>query len=248
MKIENKDFWEREDIIHTQDKSVGNTSNYEAYLFEKTKNYFDNLNITVKNAKIFGCGTGREINGILRFMPIDKILATDISENMISKGKKNLITWNLEDKVTMKVADTITFKAEENSFELVTFMNNMLNYINDKQNRTTIFKNTFSILKPNGVMIGVVHNQVGTLQKTIYFFLRRILKPFLKDEPGNRITGFHGFEVGGYYFTKRDLYKQLLDNGFKDIEIKSLSEYYKEINLEYNRFKGYNNLIFFATK
>lgn len=248
MKIENKDFWEREDIIHSQDKTVGDTSNYEAYLYEKTKSYFTNLNVSIKKAKIFGCGTGREINGILKYLSINSILATDISENMIKKGNENIISWNLHDKVKLEVADATIFTAKDNSYELVTLMNCMLTYVKDRKDRYTIFKTAHDILLPKGVLIGAVHNQVGTPQKTIYFLLRRILKPFLKNEPGNRITGFYGFDVGGYYFTKKDLHKHLSDNGFENIEIKSLSEYYKEINIKYNRLKGYNNLIFFATK
>jgi ubiquinone/menaquinone biosynthesis C-methylase UbiE len=248
MKIENKDFCEREDIIYTQDKSVKNTSNYEAYLYEKASSYFKKRNVLVVNAKIFGCGTGREIYGILNYISIDKILATDISENMIVKGKKNIVAWNLEDKVTMQVADAITFEAEKNSFELVTFMNNMLNYIQNKKDRKTVLKNAFFMLKPNGVLLGVVHNQVGTPQKTIYFFLRNLIKPFLKNEPGNRITGFKGYYFMGYYFKQNELIQLLSEIGFKTIEVKSLSDYYKEINLDYNRLKGYNNLMIFATK
>lgn len=248
MKIENKDFWEREDIIQTQDKSAANTSNYEAYLYEKTNNYFKKLNLKIKKAKVFGCGTGREINGILKYLKIDSILATDISENMIKKGSENIIFWNLQDKVILEVADATKYTAKESSFELVTLMNCMLTYVKDKKDRYTIFKTSYDILISKGVLIGAVHNQVGTPQKTVYFFLRRILKPFLRDEPGNRITGFYGFDVGGYYFTKKDLHKHLSDNGFTNIEIKSLEEYSKENNLKYNRLKGYNNLIFFATK
>lgn len=248
MKIENKDFWEREDIIHSQDKTVGDTSNYEAYLYEKVKSYFSNLNVSIKKAKIFGCGTGREINGILKYLSIDSILATDISENMIKKGQENITSWNLQDKVRLEVADAITFKANDYSFELITFMNNMLNYVKDKNDRMTILKKSFSMLQKNGVLIGVVHNQVGTPQKTIYFFLRNLLGPLLKNEPGNRTTGFKGYYFMGYYFKKNELKKTLKEIGFENIEIKSLAEYCKEINIEYNRLKGYNNLIFFAVK
>ena len=248
MKIENKDFWEREDVIHSQDKSVGNTSNYEAYLYEKVKDYFNKINGSIKNAKLFGCGTGREIKGILNYLYIDAILATDISENMIKRGVENLKTWNLQNKVVLKVADATTFSAKADSYQLVTLMNCMLTYVKDRKDRYAIFNTAHSILVPNGVLIGVVHNQVGTPHKTIYFLLRRLFKPFLKNEPGNRVTGFYGFDVGGYYFTKNDLQQHLSDAGFKNIEIKSLAEYSKEINIKYNRLKGYNNLLFFATK
>lgn len=248
MKIENKEFWEREDVIHSQNKTVVNTSNYEAYLYEKAKNYFSTINISVKFAKIFGCGTGREINGILKYVPIEAILATDISENMIKKGRENVMSWNLQDKVKLEVADASKFTAKANSFELVTIMNCMLTYIQDRKDRYTIFKTAHDILSPKGVLIGVVHNQVGTPQKTIYFFLRNLFKPFLKNEPGNRITGFKGYYFMGYYFKEEELKNTLLEIGFENVEVKSLSEYYKEIDLKYNRLKGYNNLLFFATK
>lgn len=248
MKIENKDFWEREDIIQTQDKSVTSTSNYEAYLYEKAHRYFQKRKQEVKHAKIFGCGTAREIFGILKYISIDHITATDIAENMIKKAALNLKEWNLEKKVTLEISDAVKFKAQESSFELVTFMNCILNYVKDRSDRYIIFKTAHDILTPKGVVIGVVHNQVGTPQKTIYFLLRRILKPFLKDEPGNRITGFNGFQFGAYYFTKKDLGKHLSAAGFENIAIKSLSEYSRDNNLKYTRMKGYNNLIFFATK
>ena len=248
MKIENKEFWEREDIIYSQDKTVADTSNYEAYLYEKASNYFSKKNIKVTYAKVFGVGTGREIHGILKYISIDKILATDISVNMIKKGIENIKNWNLQTKVTMQVSDATTFVAPKESFELVTLMNCMLTYVKDKKDRYKIFKTTYDILQPDGVLIGAVHNQVGTPQKTTYFLLKKILKPFLKNEVGSRVTGFNGFDVRGYYFSEKDLYNHLHDNGFKNIEIKSLSQYYKEVNIKYNRLKGYNNLIFFATK
>ncbi len=248
MKVENKDFWEREDVIQSQDKSIQNTSGYEKYLYEKARDYFSTVKIEINKAKVFGCGTGREINGILHTLNVGKIVATDIAENMISKAKIHMQNWGYQDKVTLKVCDATQFSDDKESYELVTLMSCMLTYVNKKEDRYTIFKTAHNILKPNGCLIGVVHNQIGTPQKTAFFMLRRLLKPFLKDEVGNRTAGFYGCDVPGYYFSRTDLHNHLADNGFKNIEIKSLSEYYKEINFKYNRLKGYNNLLFFATK
>jgi len=248
MKIENKEFWEQEAIILSQDKSVEETSNYEGYLYEKAKKYFSSIGLVVKKAKIFGCGTGREINGLLKTIAIVSVLGTDISENMIKKGQENIKAWGYQDKVTLNVVDASEFKGETNSFQLVTFMNCILTYVKEKEKRAAIFNTAYSILEPNGCVIGALHNQVGTPQKTFYFFLRRVFKIFLKTEVGNRITGFNGYDFVGYYYTKKGLYQQLEASGFKNIEIKSLSEFYKEEQIPYNRLKGYNNLIFFATK
>jgi SAM-dependent methyltransferase len=248
MKIENKDFWEREDVIHSQDKHMNSTSDYELYLYKKAQQYFSKMKITVNKAKSFGCGTGRELNGIIATLSPEKILATDIAENMIRKAKVNVKEWGLQDRVTLGIADATKYADLSESYDLVTLMSCTLTYISKKADRYAVFKTSYDILKPKGCLIGVVHNQVGTPQKTAYFLLRRLLKPFLKNEVGNRTAGFYGFDVPGYYFSKKDLLEHLQDNGFKNIEIKSLSELYKETNKKYNRLKGYNNLVFFATK
>ena len=248
MKIENKEFWEREDVIYSQDKTVENTANYEAYLYEKAVAYFQAQQISIHQAKVFGCGTAREVKGLLGFMDIQKIYATDISENMIAKGRENIQRWGFSDKVTLGVQDAVTYTAPEATYELVTLMSCILTFVATQKERYTLFQMVHRILKPNGCLLGVVHNQVGTPQKTFYFWLRRLFKPLLRNEVGNRNTGFYGFNVKGYYFSKAGLYDHLKDNGFKNIEIKSLSELYKEMGIPYNRLKGYNNLIFFATK
>lgn len=248
MKIENKNFWEREDVIYSQDKHMTSTLDYEIYLYEKAKDYFSKMNITVKKTKAFGCGTGRELHGIIDTFAPEKILATDIAENMIKKAEINIREWGYDDRVTLGLADATKYTDNNDSYELVTLMSCTLTYISKKADRYAVFKTAHNILKPDGCLIGVVHNQVGTPQKTAYFLLRRLLKPFLKNEVGNRTAGFYGFDVPGYYFSKKDLFIHLKDNGFKNIEIKSLSEIYKEKNQKYNRLKGYNNLVFFATK
>jgi ubiquinone/menaquinone biosynthesis C-methylase UbiE len=248
MKIENKDFWERDDVIHSQDKHMTSTSDYEMYLYKKAQQYFSKMKITVNKAKSFGCGTGRELNGIIAIISPEKIVATDIAENMIRKAKVNVQEWGFQDRVTLEIADATQYSDTKESYDLVTLMSCTLTYISKKADRYAVFKTSYDILKPKGCLVGVVHNQVGTPQKTVYFLLRRMLKPFLKNEVGNRTAGFYGFDVPGYYFSKKDLLEHLQDNGFKNIEIKSLSELYKETNKPYNRLKGYNNLVFFATK
>lgn len=246
MKVENKVFWENQDIIATQDQSVSSSANYEVYLYEKVVDHLrSQKNLS---AKVFGCGTGREIPEIIKYIGVEHVFASDIAENMIKKCNENLINWKLTDRVVTEVADAAKFENKNYSFDVVTIMNNMLTYVTDRHQRNKVFKNSYEILKDKGCIIGVVHNQIGTPQKTGYFFMRRFLKPFLKNEVGYRLTGFKGLRFGGYYFTKKVLYRHLNDSNFKNIKIISLTEFANEKGFAYDRLRGSNNLLFFATK
>ena len=245
MKIENKDFWEKGDVIATQ--RLKNASGFEMYMFEQARKRYANFG-EIKKIKIFGCGSGREIEAIARFFDPKKIVASDISENMIAQCNANLKLWNLA-TITQTVAiNAVDYTTVTNEFQLVTILNSMLTYVPEKADRLAIFKNSNAALQKEGVVIGTVHNQVGTLPKTVYFKLRNLFSVVFKEKAGNRMTGFNGFKVSGYYYDKKTLQHDLAISGFKNIEIKSLEDYYATLGEKYDRVKGYNNLIFIATK
>lgn len=244
MKIENKDFWEKDTIIKTQEV-LKQASDFEIFMFEKAKIRYQSK---VDIIKIFGCGTGREIESIADFYKPSRIVASDISENMISKCQENLKLWNIDSITETVVGDATQYNKKIETFDLVTILNSMLTYVPLRKNRLTIFKNSFQILKPKATLIGTVHNQVGSPAKTYYFKLRNLFSFILGERAGNRNTGFNGFKVPGYYYNKKGLIKDLKVSGFENIEVYSLEEYYKLHNAVYNRKTGYNNLIFIATK
>ncbi len=246
MQIENKDFWEKATIIATQDITK-NASNFEHFMFEQAVERQKNIR-KIETIKIFGCGTGREIKAIAAFYNPKKIIASDISENMIAKCNENLKLWNLNNITATIVGDAKIYMEPKNNFDLVTILNSMLTYVPVRKDRITIFKNALQLLKPNATVIGTVHNQVGTKAKTYYFKLRSLFSFFLKDKVGNRNTGFKGFKVHGYYYTKKGLIRDLTEVGFTAIEVYSLEEYCLLHGKVYDRKKGYNNLIFMATK
>lgn len=246
MKIENKDFWEKQDIIATQEVLIKAT-NFEVFMFENAKDRYRNEG-DIKSVKIFGCGTGREIESLAEFFTPTKIVASDISENMIVKCKENLKQWKIDGITETVVGDAKEYNKINNTFDLVTILNSMLTYVPNRNDRLKIFENSFQILKPKATIIGTVHNQVGTPAKTYYFKLRNIFSFILGDKVGNRNTGFNGFKVPGYYYSKRGLIKDLLTAGFKNVEVYSLEEYHALKDEFYERKKGYNNLIFIATK
>jgi ubiquinone/menaquinone biosynthesis C-methylase UbiE len=246
MKVENKDFWENDTIIATQDKEIAYSHDYEVFLYKKVADYLKNK--PDLKAKIFGCGTGREIPEVITHIGVKTVVASDIAENMIKKCRENLKKWGLSNLVETIVGDATLYDSKGTTFDVVTLMNNMMTYVIDKNDRDAIFRNAYHILNPEGCIIGVVHNQMGTPQKSIYFIVRRLLKPFLSQEVGFRFTGFKGLKFGGYYFTNKEVHQHLMENNFKNIEVITLSEYYKNKKAPYNRLKGYNNLLFFATK
>lgn len=245
MKINNKDFWERNDIIATQ--RLQNASDFEIFMFGEARKRYAATG-KIENIKIFGCGAGREVEAIARFFSPSRIVASDISENMIANCNSNLKLWNIDQITETLAINAVEYTTAVNEFELVTILNSMMTYVPEKKDRLAIFKNSHRVLKKNGTLIGTVHNQVGTVTKTVYFELRNLFSFILGDKVGNRMTGFNGFKVPGYYYDKKTLAKDLLASGFKNIEIYSLEDFHKMKNAAYDRKKGYNNLIFIATK
>ena len=246
MKIENKNFWEKKEIIVTQDTTTSIT-NFEQFMFENSKKRYSKFG-KIKYIKVFGCGTGRELKGIADFFSPDHITASDISANMIQKCNQNLKVWKIDQITTTEVGDAKDFNKILDKFQLVTILNSMLTYVPLRKDRLTIFANASQILVDNGVLIGTVHNQVGTPAKTFYFKIRNLFSFLLGEKVGNRNTGFKGFKVAGYYYTKNELLNDLQQTGFKEIEVYSVEEYYTINGKKYDRKKGYNNLFFVATK
>lgn len=244
MKIDNKSFWEKSDIIATQEV-LQQASDFELFLMEEAKK---RCTSPIESIKIFGCGTGREIQPIAEYFKPKSILASDISENMILKCQENLKKWGIADVTNTCVADACTLTTPRESFQLVTILNSMLTYVPEHHSRIQIMKNASELLVAGGQVIGTVHNQIGTPMKTWYFNLRAVLRPFIGVRVGNRMTGFNGFQVPGYYYTASDLKKDLEKAGFSNVYVVSLEEFYREKGQNYNRKTGYNNLIFIASK
>lgn len=247
MKLENKDFWEKETVISTQDQENSIAADFEIFMFEQAKERQKDTRL-IEKIKIFGCGTGREINETAKYFAPKNITASDISKNMITKCNFNLKLWNIDAITQTIVGNAKDIKIEKNAFDLVVIFNSMLTYVAKKTDRQAIFNKSYEVLKSEGVLIGTVHNQEGTLAKTYYFKLRNLFSFILGEKAGNRYTGFKGYKVPGYYYDKKGLTKDILDAGFKNIDVYSLEEFYTLKGQTYNRKTGYNNLIFIASK
>ncbi len=246
MKIDNKKFWEKKEIIRTQD-AVKSASKYEKFLFDSAISRLAGVD-NIKSVNIYGCGTGRDIKIIDSILKPNSIVASDISENMINSCLSNLDNWNVNAEVEVFVSNAVDFRLPNENFELVTLLNSMLTYVANREDRLKIYKNSYDCLKDKGVIIGTVHHQIGRPAKTWYFKLKRLLIFIPKYKIGNKNTGFKGYKIAGYYYDKNWLYKDLYEVGFKNIELYSLSDFFMKIGNSYDKSKGYNQLIFIASK
>ena len=119
MKIANKDFWEKEDIIATQ--RLNKASSFEIFMFEQAQKRYASTG-EIQSIKIFGCGSGREVEAIAKYFSPSKMVASDISENMIAKCNDNLKLWKI-DAITETLAINATeYNKVEEAFELVTIL------------------------------------------------------------------------------------------------------------------------------
>ena len=247
MKIENKEYWEKDAVVATFNKEKTTAGDYEIFMFSQAAERQKSVR-KIESIKVFGCGAGRELNEAFKYFHPKKIVASDIAENMITKCNSNIKIWGIDTITQTILGSAKDIKISNDSFDLVVIFDSMLTYVSKRSERMEIFQKSFSILKSNGVIIGTVHNQEGILSKTLYFKIRNWFSFLLGEKVGNRNTGSRGFKVEGYYYNKNGLIKDIRESGFTNIEVYSLSEFYEQHNINYNRKKGYNNLIFIASK
>ena len=126
--------------------------------------------------------------------------------------------------------------------------NSMLTYVPVRESRLDIFQNSYDSLIDKGVVVGVVHHQIGKPLKTWYFKIRNVFSFILKEKVGNKSTGFKGYKLPGYYYDKKWLMQDLSQVGFNNILIYSLDEFFKKTGKKYDKTKGYNQLIFVGSK
>ncbi|OYU82907.1 MAG: hypothetical protein CFE24_13645 [Flavobacterium sp. BFFFF2] len=244
--MESKEFWEIEYNIIKQEAHL-DAADFEVYMFEQARAN-NRLGHDIQTIKVFGCGTGREVQPIQAFFNATEVVATDISSEMVKRCKANIQAWGLEHSVEVFEANATEVNKPEAHFDLVAILNSMLTYVPDHHDRMTIYQNAYQLLKPGGMLISTVHNQEGTPKKTWYFRLKRLLYPWLRERVGNRNVVFSGGSVSCYYYQRNKWANDLKAAGFDVLEMLTFEEYYKKINQKYNRKTGYNNLFVVARK
>lgn len=113
-----------------------------------------------------------------------KIVGLDISEGMLSVGRKKIAEKGLSEKIEMVQADSEALPFEDNTFDAITVAFGVRNFENLKKGLSEIFR----VLKPGGVFV-VLETSVPTkfpFKQGYYFYTRNLLpligKLFSKDK------------------------------------------------------------------
>lgn len=113
-----------------------------------------------------------------------KIIGLDISEGMLSVGKKKVEKLNLGDKIEMVLGDSEKIPFDENSFDAITVAFGVRNFENLEKGLKEIYR----VLKPGGIFV-VLETSVPTKTpfKQGYKFYTNIIMPtigriFSKDK------------------------------------------------------------------
>ena len=245
--VSNVEFWNSNHSIEACDSRFGILW-YEKYLIDL---FIEKKNTSkVEQVIIIGCGTGREIYYLKKIFPNAKIIANDISIKMLERCKKRLKNDSLEKNVDIIVGDAKEISRKYSNSDLIIIFNSVLNYILPLRNRVETITHLKSLLKNSGSIIGVAHNRFGRIDKTIYFLFKGLFAKIglIKDDPGDRYGGFGGIKFPNHYFTSSELLDLFKTCSLNEIDVMSLSECSKIIGKQHNRWRSYNQLIFYAQK
>ena len=146
-----KDFYEDKDNVIRYSEAVDNVGlwNSEKIIFEK---YIS------KNAKILdiGCGAGRTTINLYKNGYKD-IIGLDLSSKLIEYAKNYVEKNKLNIEFINGDATKLGF--EDNVFDVVIFSYNGMQCIPGKNNRDSILKEVYRVLKPGGLYIFTAHNR-----------------------------------------------------------------------------------------
>lgn len=137
-----------------------------------------------KNILDIATGTGDLIINLAKKTAATKLIGLDISEGMLSVGRKKISADHLDDRIEMVQADSENMPFEDNSFDAITVAFGVRNFENLEKGLTEIRR----VLKPGGLFV-ILETSVPT--KTPYkqgykihckFILPTVGRLFSKDK------------------------------------------------------------------
>jgi ubiquinone/menaquinone biosynthesis C-methylase UbiE len=163
----------------------------------------------VQNALELSCGTGRLTRHLRRSLfPATKLIASDLSADMLAIAKKNLA----DQKIDWQVIDAQALPFEDNRFDLVVcYFGYML--MPDKQKA---FAEAFRVLKPGGMFVMATWDKLENNESSSVF--RTILKKYL----GNAIP--ESYKLPFSLYDSNEISSLLKQAGFKDVLVRRVEK------------------------
>ena len=246
--VSNEIYWNDDYTVQTYSKKPPKLYWYEQSLVDLATQHFKARAEKVKLVHIIGCGSGRELPSIIETFPEARFIASDYSPRMVEACRVSLEKWGYGSIVSLRCCRASLLEPEIGPADLVVILNNVLTYVLPESERLKTCSAIRSVLRSQGLLIGVVHNRWGRLTKTAYFLLQRMvhgLRPTTQDL-GDHICISKGVGIPYHYFTPAELRKLLTASGFVPLEIQSLASWARYTGKLYAPITGDNNLVFVA--
>lgn len=172
------------------------------------------LDVKGKTILDLGCGSG-DMDMFFVNNGAKKVVATDISQNMIDKAKQKYNT----DKIDFTLLSMEQIGCLQEKFDIV-YSSLAFHYVKDFNK---LIGDIYSLLKPNGVLVFSQESPLSTApifleetdEKKIFLHEKRynLLSDYCNETERNNF--WNGIKVTKYHRTYVTLYNTLLNNNFK---------------------------------
>jgi SAM-dependent methyltransferase len=246
--VPTEQFWDAGSVVRTQNHERPYLHWYERHVLDVAAREITDRFGEVKRVHVVGCGAGREVPAVREAFPAAQIIASDFAPSMIEACRANLERWGCTAGIELRCCSAGSLVPDEGPAELVITFASMLTYVTPEAERRRTLAALGSLLRPGGLLIGVVHHRWGRPSKSGYFLLQQVACSLrlTSNGAGDRVGGFAGLRLSLHYFTAGELRGLLTDAGLRPLEILSLASLGRRSGRRYRSVAGYNNLVFTA--
>ncbi|GAB4011513.1 MAG: bifunctional demethylmenaquinone methyltransferase/2-methoxy-6-polyprenyl-1,4-benzoquinol methylase UbiE [Bdellovibrio sp.] len=166
-------------------------------------------------------GTGDVPLTLIKDKKVQTIVGTDLSEGMLTVGRKKISEKNLTDRITLKVGDGVTIPESDESFDVITVSFGIRNFPDYEQS----LRNMKRVLKKNGrAMVLELSMPKNPLIKMFYQFYFRFILPLIGNGMSNHGDAYTYLNKTVESFPSGEEFASLMKKaGFVNVDFKPLT-------------------------